>query len=102
MIKKRMPEKFKNQLATLNTLLIYAQTVDQQIQEHLDSVGVPYEYLTATVPEDEQYYSDAPVTEALAHINNAECRSAKSLNDSIRQIQEVYEYFINKKEGGQY
>lgn len=87
-----MPKSFERKLRRFNRLIIESVKVDREIQEFLAKEKVPYEHLVATADP----YSKEPSTEALAYINNGECRQEESLDDSIESIKEVYEYFVNK------
>ncbi|WP_336682823.1 hypothetical protein [Enterococcus casseliflavus] len=91
---KTMPKSFENKLRKLNRLVLETANLDKEIQEFLDTNKIPYDNLVANVGA----FSKEPVTEALAYINNAECKTKESLDESIEQIRKVYEYFINLSE----
>lgn len=89
---KKMPKSFEKKLRKYNELNNKSAELHEEISNHLDDVGVPYENLVATTDP----WSKVPRTESLAYINNCECKTEKSLNEEIESIRKVYEYFVNK------
>lgn len=87
---KNMPYEIKKKLKQYANIQNKANIIQRELEEMIESYGVPIENLIACVARD----SDEPQTEALAFLNNGEC---DDINGTINQIEEVFLWFVNRK-----
>ena len=90
----RMPYEIKQKIRQLNKAVLKAKYLSLEVETMIESFGVPVENLIAVV----DIYSDEPSTEALAYINNGECATARSLEESIAEIEKIFLHFVEKSE----
>jgi hypothetical protein len=87
---KNMPYEIKKKLKQYANIQNKAKYIQRELEEMIESYGVPIENLITCVARD----SDEPQTEALAFLNNGEC---DDINGTINQIEEVFLWFVNRK-----
>lgn len=87
---KNMPYEIKKKLKQYANIQNKANIIQRELEEMIESYGVPIENLIACVARD----SYEPQTEALAFLNNGEC---DDINGTINQIEEVFLWFVNRK-----
>ena len=87
---KNMPYEIKKKLRQYANIQNKAKYIQRELEEMIESYGVPIENLIACATRD----SDEPQTEALAFLNNGEC---DDVNETINQIEEVFLWFVNRK-----
>jgi len=89
---KNMPCDIKQEIRSYAKLQIRAGEKYYKIQQMIERYGVPIENLLACADNSQ---GAPPQTEALAFINNCECEDVEG---SIREIEEVFLWFVNNYE----
>lgn len=90
---KNMPYKIKKKIRQYADIQNKAKYIQKELVEMIESYGVPIDNLIAC--GDWTKGNDGPQTEALAFLNNGEC---DDIDGSIKQIEEVFLWFVNKDE----
>lgn len=93
---RQMPYKIKQKLRQYANVQNKAKQLSHELGEMFESYAVPEDNLTAcaNIPLG----SDEPQTEALAFLHNGEC---DNVEQTIKDIEEVFLWFVNNKEGNQ-
>lgn len=89
---KRMPYEIKQKLRQYANVQIKASQLSREIDEMIESYGVPVENLIAM--GDTSWDNDEPQTEALAFLHNGEC---DDIEGTINDIEEVFLWFVNNQ-----
>lgn len=89
---KRMPYEIKQKLRQYANVQIKASQLAREIDEMIESYGVPVENLIAM--GNNTWDSEEPQTEALAFLHNGEC---DNIEDTISEIEKVFLWFVNNK-----
>lgn len=93
---KQMPYKIKQKLRQYANAQIKVSQLAREIDSMIEEYDVPVENLIAM--GDITWDNEEPQTEALAFLHNGEC---DNLEQTINDIEEVFLWFVNNKEGNQ-
>lgn len=85
---KKMPYEIKQKLRQYANTQMKAANLAREIDEMIESYGVPIDNLTACGDGSE------PKTEALAFLHNCECEDVEG---TIKDIEEIFLYFANRE-----
>ena len=90
----KMPYEIKQKIRQYNKAILKAKALEKELVNMIEEYDVPIENFEALA----DIYGDEPQTEALACINNGECTTEKALESSIREIEEVFLWFVNRND----
>lgn len=87
----KMPHEIKQKIRQYNRAVQKASKLAREVDTMFENHNVPIENLIAL----DNIYSNNMQTEALAYIHNGECTTEMALENAIKQIEDVFLYFVN-------